>query len=850
MATIAAVIDGKCRKCLKIGLRRLSPLEASMETLTGFQKLGQDLRYPQKMQKGLKPDTGSTERVRKLSALLRTARPRICLHRTRAFTKVFSGTEGEPVETRFAKAFCKTLEDLPAVIGEGELIVGLPSCGMKKMSILPTAQATWVISELDKLSTRKVDPVEVTPEQLVEAHDLLSYWLGKTGSALVRKFAPPELLRKVVGTGWADASGYFNIGGTHYNPPWELILAKGLQWYESRVKEQLTAFDYSNSDLIGKEHFYHALLLVIEAIRNFAAKYAQEARERSLWEKDPGRKEELNEIAKILKHVPYRGARSFHEALQSLWFVHMVFHVEGTGPVYNIGRFDQFMYPYFKADIEKGALTQEKAQELIECLLLKMHGNLWLCDSVTAERNPGFPQHQTLCIGGVNSKGRDASNELSYLVLEAVKWVRTVQPDIALLCHPRETPYSLKMKAAELVALGLGMPKFINTETLKTQLMAVGYSVEEARVGWIRGCTEHYGPGGKQFGYVFGARINLPMAVEAVLYNGRKRMPNQEMSGEIVGVETGDPRQFETFEQFMAAVKTQLAQQIKDGHIAASYMAKVNMRHFPLLLQSLLTEACIERGLWANAGGALINCGPGLPASGGIATIADSLAAVKKLVYDERKISMDELIQAIDANFEGYEQLRQMLIHDAPKYGNDNDFVDEIARDIWQFYTSEAREQITPLGNRNEASSCHVTAYAVAGTYTWATPDGRKAGEPLSNHVGPSDQRDVSGPLAHMKSVTKLGLDSAFGTVHNMYFSNIDSKEQLHRMIDLIDMYHNLGGHHIQINCQDKNVLIDAQRHPEKYPALLVRVAGYMATFVELPRLIQDEIINRTSLAI
>ena len=236
--------------------------------------------------------------------------------------------------------------------------------------------------------------------------------------------------------------------------------------------------------------------------------------------------------------------------------------------------------------------------------------------------------------------------------------------------------------------------------------------------------------------------------------------------------------------------------------------------------------------------------------TGGIATIADSLAAIKKLVYEERRISMDELIRAIDANFEGYEPLRQMLIHDAPKYGNDNDYVDDLAREIWQFYCAEVRKHIGPLGNRNVPSDCIATAYVSAGAFTWATPDGRKAGEPLSNHIGPSEQRDVNGPVAHIKSVTKLGLDSGFGTVHNMYFTNIDSRERLHQMVDLIDLYHSLGGHHLQINCQDKNVLMDAQKHPEKYPSLLVRVAGYMAYFVELPKHVQDEIINRTSLVI
>ena len=667
-----------------------------METMIELQELGRDLGYPDEMQRGLRADTGSTERVRKLSFALRSARPGLCLHLARACTEVFRRTEGEPVEIRFAKAFYKTLQDMPVVIDEGELVVGLSSCGLKKIPVLPANQASWLIKELDKLPARKVNPIHLSEEKIEEARDLLSYWLDKTVYALTTRFCPPELARKVQGTGWAETGGYFHQGGGHFNPPWELILEKGLAWYEKRVRERLSALDDANPEQMGKEHFYQALLLVIQGIKEFAAKYVERARDLSRRENDPERKEDLREIAEILDRVPYHGARSFREAVQSLWFVHSILYLEGPGPAYTIGRFDQFMYPYFKADVEKGKLTRGQAQELLECLFLKMNGNLWLCDSSTAERNPAFPQHQTLSIGGVNGADRDASNELSYLVLEAAKSVRTTQPDIVLLCHPRETPYDLKLRAAELVALGLGMPKFLSTETIKKQLMAVGYSLEEARMGWVRGCTEHYGPGCKEYGFPSAAKLNLAIAVEAVLFNGCKRMDHQQMSGELVGVETGDPRQFGTFDEFLAAVKRQIAQQVRDGHIASSYAEKVKMHHLPLLLQSLFTEACIDRGRWANAGGALINCGPGIPITGGIATIADSLAAIKKLVYEERKISMDQLIRAIDANFEGYESLRQMLIHDAPKYGNDNDYVDALAREIWQFYCAEVRKYVTP----------------------------------------------------------------------------------------------------------------------------------------------------------
>jgi pyruvate formate-lyase/glycerol dehydratase family glycyl radical enzyme len=812
--------------------------------------LVEEFCYPEELQKGMRSDIGSTERVRKLSLMLRSLPARICLHRARCYTEVFSETEGEPLEIRYAKAFSKTLQDLPTVIEEGELIVGVPACGLKKVGVNPEAQATWLIGEIEGLPLRMYDPFEISPGQVREAKELFSYWQGKTVLDLWSKFCPPEVARKVRGSGWGDTTTVLVETGCHFTPAWELILEKGFSWYEARVKEQLSTLDITDPKQMGKEHFYKGLLIVIEAVKNFAAKYADKARDQASKEKDPKRKKELFEISEVLDRVPYYGARSFREAIQAVWFVHMLFHIEGNGPVYTIGRFDYYMYPYYKADLDKGLLIKEDAQELIECLFLKISGILRLTDALSSQVAPGYVQHQTISIGGVDNKGKDASNELSYLVLEAARSVRTIQPDIVLLCHPRETPYDLKMKGAELVALGLGLPKFVNTETIKKELMRMGYSLEEAEVGWIKGCTEPYGPGYKQFGHSSSSKLNLPIALEAVLFNGRKRTPNQLMSAELVGIETGDCRQFKTFDEFMAAFKTQVAQQIRDAHIAGSYLYVVHMRYFPVLLQSLLTERCIERGQWANAGGAEIPTGPGIPSAGGIGTAADSLAAIKKLVYEEKKITMRDLVQAIEANFEGYETLRQKLINDAPKFGNDIDYVDSLAKEIWTFANSEVSKYITPLGNKNMPANCVTVGHIPAGRATWATPDGRKAGEVLSNQVGPTSQRDVNGPLAHIKSVTKLGLDSQFGTVHNMYLEGINSREQVRKMIDLIDLYFSYGGHHLQINCQDRRVFIDAQKHPEKYPTLLVRVAGYIANFIELPKSVQDEIIARTRISV
>jgi len=337
------------------------------------------------------------------------------------------------------------------------------------------------------------------------------------------------------------------------------------------------------------------------------------------------------------------------------------------------------------------------------------------------------------------------------------------------------------------------------------------------------------------------------MALEAVLFNGRKRMPNQLGSGEQLGLDMGDPTKFRNFNEFMDAIKAQLAQQVLDGHLATSWVEWVAKKHFPLLFQSLLTDACIERGLPANAGGAKINIGPGIVVSGGIGTLADSLAAIKKLVFEEKKINMSDLFKAIDANFEGYESLQNTLINKVPKYGNDDDYVDEIARDICNFIIGEVKKHITALGNRNFAMTAWPMSNMFEGAKTWATPDGRKAGEAFSNHVGPTDGKDVNGVVGNINSVTKLDHDRQFGVTHNLYFVNIDNEAKMHDMINLVDYFFSRGGHHVQINCQDKRVFMDAKKNPERYRGLMVRVAGYVAYFVDLSEELQDQIINRTS---
>jgi pyruvate formate-lyase/glycerol dehydratase family glycyl radical enzyme len=790
---------------------------------------------------------GSTERIRRLNRQLHSTPQTICLHRARAYTKVFAETEGEPMVLRRAKALTRSLEELPVSIGPDELIVGKHSCRLRSVPVAPECHGGWLQWDLENLPKRPQDPFDVPPDQMAEARAILESWRGRTLYDAWSKSCPEDIVAKAIGTGWADACCGVFFTGYHFTPPWERILGDGLRSFEQQVRTRLNGLDRTDPQDMGKEHFLHAMLAAVEGARHFAGRYAAEAERRATEEPDPTRKEELLRIAEACRRVPYEGARSFYEAVQALWLVHVVLHVEGTGPVYTIGRFDKYMLPFYQADLERGAITREDAQELIEHLFINMTNLLFMYDTQTAQGSAGFTQYQVLSLGGVDETGADASNELSWLCLDAVEAVRTTQPDIVLLCHPRETPYPLKMKAAELVGLGLGMPKFMNTETIKTQLMEWGYSHEEASVGWIQGCSEPHGPGAKEYGHTAAGMINLPLALEAVLFNGRKRTPGQAGSGALLGVETGDPTALSSYEEFYEAFKQQVAKQINDAHVAASYMELANAQGFPLVFQSVMTADCIERGLPCNAGGARIPVGPGMAFAGGWATVADSLAAIKKLVYEEKRLSMADVVRMIDADFEGYETERQTLINDAPKFGNDIDYVDDIAKDIFQWATREVKKYTGIYGNPEVPGTNVSVSYIILGTLVWATPDGRKAGTPFSDNVGPMDQRDKLGPVAHLNSVTKLGLERQFGSIHNMYLGNAGSSDGVHKMIDLVDMYHARGGHHLQINCVDKEILLDAQKHPERYPTLMVRVAGYVAYFVDLSRAVQDQIIGRTS---
>ncbi len=796
---------------------------------------------------GKMSDIGSTARVKKLNAAFHKIRPCICLHRARAYTDVFKGTEGEPIVIRRAKALARTLETIPARVLNDELIVGFQGCKPRCVAIKPELETPWLKTEIDRLDRRNFDPFLATDDEKREfKDDIAPYWDGKTVYDMWIKRCPNEIAQKVLRTGFANVAGILYTLGCHYVPDYDEIFRFGLNGYRRIAEDKLRQLDSEKPEDPNMEHFYRAVVLVCSAIEAYARKFAAKARELAKSEPDAVRKSELEKIAEVCDQVPHEAPRDFREAIQAFWFIESIAYLEGTGPGIGAGRFDQYMYPLYEKDIHQGRLTQGEAQELVECLWIKMTGIMRLNTEVVADKVSGYAPFNNLLLGGVDQYGRDATNELSYLCLSALMEARTPQPTLSVMLHAK-SPGRLRAKITELISMGLGHPAMFNLDVARLSCMTLGYSLAEANNCCISGCNEPRAVGNMQYGYPTAIWCNLAMAVDFAFSRGIKRAPGQTGSGKRLGVDTGDPSELKTFNQFKEAVEKQIDYQLKIGQTACDYAAQVQMETLALPYQSMLTKDCLERGKDVLCGGARFYLDPGVT-SIGIADIADSMAAVKKLVYEEKLISMKELCHALEANFEGYESIRQRLLNDAPKYGNDIDYVDDLATEMFEYTNNKIWSLKSIRGNRLTPQNPASGPQAYFGRHVWALPSGRKALEPLADGCSPAPGMDVSGPTAAIKSVSKINHANVNGTLFNLWLSGLSltNNEAKQKLMDLVYTYHELGGYHMSINTVDKEVLFDAQKHPEKYPTLMVRVAGYCAYFIDLSKSLQDAILSRT----
>jgi formate C-acetyltransferase len=762
------------------------------------------------------------------------SRPTISSERAYLFTQYLRQHENEPMKERMAKAFAYVLDNMTIQIQPSELIVGNMGPTPRSCQIFPEYSWTWIEKELDRFDKRRTEKFDLRPEDKERLREVFRYWRGKSTAEICSQTMPEDSQR-------AAQAGLFTIGapGTgigHVIVDYRKVIQTGLE----SVLEQVTRLRRQVRNSPEKTSFYNAAEVEINAIDRFARRFSDLAAKMANGEKEPQRKKELQEISKVCSRVPMKPASSFQEALQSFWFVQLLVQTEGNGHSISTGRFDQYLYPYYAADIKSGKLTRDQALELLEMLWLKFSSVIKLRDEYYSVAFAGYPMFQNLTIGGQDDRGNDACNEVTYLALEATMNMRVTQPTVSFRWHDK-TPKTAKLKVVEVVSRGLGMPGLFNDEVIVPMMKKKGVEAKEAFDYSILGCVEPIIEGEADVRPNIGF-VNFAKVLEITLNNGK-----DPKTGTKVGVETGDPRTFKSYDELWAAYREQLDYTVDLLTKADRVAAKVHAKLAPTSFISSLLTGCVETGRAMQEGGAKYNAG-GIQGVG-IAIATDSLSVLRKQVFETKKMKMEQILNALSKNYEGFEDLRTRFENDPNKYGNDIEHVDLIAREIGKAFCESVQSRMTTRNGPYHAALFSVSMYIPQGESVGATPDGRRAGVMLSDGVSPAHNRDVHGPTAAMKSVARLDHGLCYnGTLYNMKFSPqvFSSAAGRDIFVGLVDAYFKLGGLHVQFNVLSRETLEDAKVHPLQHRDLIVRVAGYSAYFIELDPFVQDEVIART----
>lgn len=779
------------------------------------------------------------ERIERLKERVLNIRPEMDLENARIVTESFMETEGEPLVLRKAKAFRKLCMEKTVTIWEDELIVGCP--GSKRRAGIINPDTCWSVldKELDTISNRPYDPFYLRDEDRKLFEEVIRpYWKGKsTYEAWLAQIPEDTKVLRDHGMIYIDRKAVRGWGETTAGYEW--IINEGVTGIVNKIKEERAKLDITIPGHYERDYYLQSLLIAAEGLVVLANRYADEAERLAAQETDGTRKKELLEIAQVCRHVPEYPARTFREALQSFYFYQISIIMEQNAASYNPGRMDQYLWPFYKADIEAGRITQEEAQELLDCLWIKFSESCLFQDATTAEYAAGYPMFQNVCVGGVDENGNDAVNDLSYMILQATMDVQLYQPSLSVRYNMAKNPNSFLRKVVELISLGTGFPAFHNDQIGIQMMMNKGIPLREAYNWNPCGCVETNLEGRLRH-YTALADINLGGIVELTLLNGVNRK-----SGKQISIKTGDPLEFESFDHFMEAIKEQIRYALR-ACVKGSHVIDEICMDRPVPVLSLTFKDCIEKGKDYAWGGAKYNTGNGIIMIG-VADIVNSLAAIKHIVYDTKQATMKEILEALDNDFEGYEEIHKLCLQ-APKYGNDIEGVDEIAGELFTFIADEIESYRSKFGKMTPGI-LPVSGNTPFGLEVGALPSGRKAWKPLADGLSPSGGTDFKGPSAILKSVSKIPHGRFVqGTLLNMKIEPalLSTENGIQQMMALLKSLCTLGVYHVQFNVIDQKKLIDAQKNPEKYKGLLVRVAGYTAYFVELGKDVQDEIINRT----
>ena len=778
------------------------------------------------------------ERVARLRQLSLDTKPWLSIERAALLTEFYSHAEADSTPVLRAKAFRYLMERKTVFIGDGELIVGERGPAPKGTPTFPEL-CCHTVQDFEILNTREKISYDVSGEALrIQRDEVIPQWAGRSmRDRMFREMTPA----------WKEAyeAGIFTEFMEQRSPGHtvlgDVIYRKGLLDLKADVQQALAALDFlADPAAYDRQQELLAMSICLDAAIRFAERHAEKAEELAATEADPRRKAELLRIAEVCRRVPAHKPRNFWEAVQAYWFTHLsVVTEQNTWDSFCPGRFDQHLYPFYKAQVEDGTLTRERAQELLECLWVKFNSQPAPPKvGVTAAESGTYTDFANINNGGLTAQGADAVNDVTYLILDVIDEMRLLQPSSNLQLSKKNPDRFLK-RGLEIVRKGWGQPSIFNADMVVEELLRQGKSIEDARCGGTSGCVET-GAFGKE-AYILTGYFNLPKVLEIALNNGL-----DPRTGKRIGIETGDPRTFTMYEQVFEAYRRQLRHFIDIKIRGNNVIERLYAEHMPAPFLSTLVDDCISKGRDYNAGGPRYNTTYIMGVAPG--TCTDSLSAIRHHVFDQQDLSMGELLDVLAANFVGHEKARLLLWNRTPKYGNDDERADAILKQVFDAFYDEINGRPNTKGGCYRVNWLSTTCHVYFGSVTGATPDGRRAYESHSDGISPVQGADRHGPTAVIQSAAKMDHARTGGTLLNQKFTPklVEGDEGLDNLLHLVRSYFKLDGHHIQFNVVTAETLREAQAHPEQHRDLIVRVAGYSDYFCDLTPALQEEIIART----